>query len=83
LGLELVNRGRKRETLHVYDAYTKRSVKQSLEPGGIMTWHWSLEDSYGWYDLTITADNDARFRQQLAGHVETGKNSASDPALGV
>jgi len=37
---------------------------------------------FGWYDLTLTVGADPTFRQQLAGHVETGRDSASDPALG-
>ncbi len=37
---------------------------------------------HGWYDVTITSSADAGFRRQLAGHVETGRPSVSDPALG-
>lgn len=81
--LEIVNRGRRREELRIYDAYAGQTSKHHLEPGGVLVWHWSLEDTYGWYDLTISVAGDALFRQQLAGHVENGQNSASDPALGV
>jgi phospholipase C len=45
--------------------------------------HWSLSSSYGWYDLTITVDSDPTFCQQIAGHVETGRDSVSDPLLGA
>ncbi len=41
-----------------------------------------LRGSYGWYDLSITIDSDSTFKRRLAGHVETGKSSMSDPALG-
>jgi phospholipase C len=41
-----------------------------------------LRASYGWYDLSITIDSDSTFKRRLAGHVETGKSSMSDPALG-
>ncbi len=81
--LEIVNRGKHRDKLRIYDAYTKQTVTQTLEPGGIMIWHWSLDASFGWYDLTLSVESDALFAQQLAGHIETGKNSVSDPALGV
>jgi len=36
---------------------------------------------HGWYDVTI-ASADGRFVHRLAGHVETGRPSISDPALG-
>jgi hypothetical protein len=39
-------------------------------------------DQAGWYDLIVKVSGDASFRYQLAGHVETGKESISDPALG-
>jgi len=35
-----------------------------------------------WYDLTVTVDGDPSSKYQLAGHVETEKDSISDPALG-
>ncbi|HVY30282.1 MAG TPA: phospholipase C, phosphocholine-specific [Polyangiaceae bacterium] len=81
--LEIVNRSRHPEKLRIYEAYSKQRVSQVMEAGAVLVWHWSLEDSFGWYDLTVTADSDARFRTQLAGHVETGRDSVSDPALGV
>ncbi len=39
-------------------------------------------DSNGWYDVTVTAGGDKEFVRQLAGHVEDGRPSISDPALG-
>jgi len=81
--LEVLSRGKHHEKVRIYDAYSKQTVAQTLEPGGILIWHWSLEDSFGWYDLSITVESDAGFLQQLAGHVETGKDSVSDPMLGV
>ncbi|WP_433257192.1 phosphocholine-specific phospholipase C [Streptosporangium sp. CA-135522] len=39
----------------------------------------------GWYDLTVTADTSDGFLRRLAGHVENGSASVTDPAaaLGV
>jgi len=42
-----------------------------------------LHKSFGCYDLTVHIDSDAGFQRQLAGHVETGKPSVSDPAIGA
>jgi len=37
---------------------------------------------HGWYDLIVTVAEDSAFHYRLAGHVETGKDSFTDPALG-
>jgi phospholipase C len=42
-----------------------------------------LHKSFGWYGLKVHVDSDASFQWQLAGHVETGKPSVSDPAIGA
>jgi phospholipase C len=36
----------------------------------------------GWYDITVTVHGNSSYLRRLAGHVETGKPSISDPALG-
>jgi phospholipase C len=67
---------------NVLDAYTGDFVQQILEPGESFENKVSLEQFYGWYDLIVTVAEDATFNYRLAGHVETGKDSFSDPALG-
>jgi hypothetical protein len=42
----------------------------------------SPDEFHGWYDLIVTVAGDSTFKYRLAGHVETGKDSFSDPALG-
>jgi phospholipase C len=42
----------------------------------------SLDQFFGWYDLIVTVAGDPSFAYRLAGHVETGRESFSDPALG-
>ena len=42
-----------------------------------------LKESFGWYDLVIEANTDPHFRWQIAGHLETGKDSVTDPAIGA
>jgi phospholipase C len=81
--LDIQNRGGRVSEVHVTDAYTGQTLTRSVEPGRSLVWSWSLEASFGWYDLTIEVDSDATFARQLAGHVETGFESASDPALGA
>jgi phospholipase C len=54
-----------------------------LRPQERLTRHWDLDASFGWYDFTLEVEGDASFLQRLAGHVETGRDSVSDPALGA
>jgi phospholipase C len=80
--LEIRNRGSVTEKVLVTCYYDKTCVTLSIEPGRTAVWHFSLEQTYGWYDLTIAVESDTTFRRELAGHVETGADSTSDPALG-
>jgi phospholipase C len=42
----------------------------------------SLADLHGWYDVVVTVAEDAGFEYRFAGHIETGRDSMSDPAMG-
>ncbi|MBI3231359.1 MAG: DUF756 domain-containing protein [Burkholderiales bacterium] len=50
--------------------------------GQIVNLRYPLATSYGWYDLAIQCGNSAQFLRHIAGHVETGKASRTDPLLG-
>ena len=41
-----------------------------------------LKRSFGWYDLRVRVKGAPRFEQRLAGHIETGRASYSDPCMG-
>jgi len=58
------------------------SVVRVLRPGQSFPDRWSLRSSFGWYDLAVQANTDQAFLCRLAGHVENGWDSASDPAIG-
>ena len=66
----------------VLDAYSGNSMTQLLQPGDNFEGDLSLEQFHGWYDLIVTVADDATFKYRLAGHVETGEDSFTDPALG-
>jgi phospholipase C len=66
----------------VLDAYTGDARTQFLHPGESFENELSLDRFYGWYDLIVTVDEDPTFNYELAGHVENGRDSFSDPALG-
>jgi phospholipase C len=50
------------------------------DPGEL---YWDLEGSGFWYDFVITSDSDSRFSRRIAGRVETGRHSVSDPGMGL
>ena len=62
------------------NAYLKAAPRRHrLEPGGSVEDLWSIKDSGHWYDLVVTTDSDPHFQRRLAGHMETGAPSISDP----
>ena len=81
--LDVHNRGREGAAVRVVDAYTKQTLRRSIEAGRTLTWHWPLEGSFGWYDLTVEVESDSTFERRIAGHVETGNDSVTDPLLGA
>jgi phospholipase C len=66
----------------VLDAYTGGSVTRPLQPNETLEKRLSLQQFFGWYDLIVTVAGDTTFNYRLAGHVETGRDSFSDPAMG-
>jgi len=66
----------------VLDAYTGKSASKLLQSHQSFADQLQLDRFGGWYDLIVKVSGDASFKYQLAGHVETGKDSISDPALG-
>ena len=45
--------------------------------------YWNLHKTGQWYDFVVTSDSDSSFYRRLAGHVETGRPSVSDPGMGL
>ncbi|CAB3769852.1 phosphocholine-specific phospholipase C [Paraburkholderia solisilvae] len=84
LQLRLKNESRDACTFHISSAYASSRIDGSLRVRGndANTVMVDLRQSYGWYDLTITVDADSNAQWRIAGHVETGRDSMSDPALG-
>lgn len=67
----------------ILDKYTGKSADLTVDAGASASEHQSLDRQSGWYDVVITADADPSIAYHFAGHVETGKNSISDPAIGA
>jgi len=77
------NQSASAQKVSIADAYSGKTTKHQLHPQDTFTYSSQLQKSYGWYDFTIEVDSDATFRRQLAGHLETGKDSMTDPAIGT
>jgi phospholipase C len=58
-----------------------RPWKAKLSPGQTKSHSWPLSATRGWYDLSVAIKGDATFVRRFAGHVETGKDSITDPAM--
>lgn len=81
--LDIYNRGTAAVQVQVLNVYTNETATSTVQPGKNLVKYWPLKDSYGWYDFVIEVDSDSSFKQHIAGHVETGKDSVSDPAIGA
>jgi phospholipase C len=70
-------------TIDVTDqSYKAKPQSASLTPGQSAKLVIDTRRSSCWYDLAVTIPQISGFRQSLAGRVETGEWSISDPAMG-
>ena len=75
------NRGSQTVTLQLKNAYTGEAVSGELAPGASSQKILALENTWGWYDFIVEVEQDPTFRNQLAGHIENGEESRTDPAI--
>jgi len=80
--LLVTNRSNRRTAFQILEAYSNDTVEQKLGPGERFVHAWSLRHSAGWYEFVVTTHDDPGFEHRLAGHVEDGSDSTSDPAMG-
>jgi phospholipase C len=64
------------------NAYALKPWQADLKPGAHATQTWPLNATRGWYDLSVTLDGEGVYLRRLAGRMETGADSISDPAAG-
>jgi phospholipase C len=83
IGLEIRNHSNTSEKIRVVDAYSGQTTTHNLEEHDSLSVFSERNRTFGWYDFTLTADSDSSFLRQIAGHVETGKDSVTDPAIGA
>jgi phospholipase C len=80
--LTLRNAGADVRQIKVHDGYTQKTETIRVPAGATESKEWNLDESFGWYDLLVGADDESRFARHFAGHVETGRDSVTDPAMG-
>ncbi|MBN6152830.1 phospholipase C, phosphocholine-specific [Xanthomonas sp. AmX2] len=81
--LTLRNGGTQPCSLRIRDGYRGVDRQQALAAGESAVLRYPLQDHHHWYDLTLSSDAAPRWRRRLAGHIETGRPSMSDPAIGT
>jgi phospholipase C len=80
--LVLTNTGAEPAELTITDAYGNQGPATYRVRPGVSVLHTAdLGRSNGWYDLSVVSAQDSGFLRRLAGHVETGRPSTSDPAI--
>ena len=82
ISLDIFNRGAEPAKVRISDAYSNDATSHVLRPGENVVKYYRLERSFGWYDFTVEVDSDPAFIQRIAGHLETGEDSMTDPAIG-
>jgi len=63
------------------NAYKAPSITKQLNANTQQNVDIDLSKNFGWYDLSITIKGNSMFEKRYAGHVETGKESKSDPVM--
>jgi len=66
-----------------FDSHRNGSWTADVRPGRKAEMTLVLRDTGNWYDLQVTVDSDPSFMRRLAGRIETGHHTVSDPAMGI
>ena len=81
--LELKNQSNQSIQTLVEDLAYKTAAKTlTLAPNSSQKLHLDLQKSHHWYDFVVKMVGNSSFERRYAGHVETGKESFTDPAMG-
>ncbi len=80
--LTLLNPGVAARHLEIADAYRDAAPWRGMVAAGAeAVRRWPVAD-HGWYDLTVRCEGLYGYVRRLAGRLETGADSISDPAMG-
>lgn len=80
--LDLVNKSKESRDVEIKsNAYGYKGSEEKLKAAQKLRKQWMLSGSGNWYDFSIVLKDGGLYR--FAGRVETGKDSVSDPAMGI
>lgn len=79
LNLAITNSSSAVVRLEVTSAYDGKQSQVAARPGSTVAVTAPSAFGTGWYDVSVTSDANPRYLRRLAGHVETGRPSVSDP----
>ena len=65
------------------DAGTGTQWDLRLNGKSTQSLYWNLKPTGSWYDFIITCDAYPGFQRRIAGRMETGRHSVSDPGFGL
>ena len=80
--LTFTNRSGQTVSVTISNTYSGDRTSHLLEAGKSLALSWDVAPTFGWYEFVIGVDHDAVFESRLAGHVENGHDSFSDPLMG-
>ncbi|WP_034991896.1 phosphocholine-specific phospholipase C [Beijerinckia mobilis] len=81
--VDLVNLGFTSARLVLTNAYTGAVIRhQTVKPSQSHQVTDLAIEAGGWYDITVEIEGDPSFKAQLAGHIENGRDSITDPLMG-
>ena len=81
--LKIKNNSSKKHTIEIKDnAYKAAAISKVIDKGAEATVILNLSKNYNWYDFSIRIKEITGLEKRYAGHVETGKESKSDPFMG-
>ncbi|MDF3078302.1 MAG: phospholipase phosphocholine-specific [Sphingobacteriaceae bacterium] len=66
----------------VHNEYQYQTISKDLNKESALNMLLNLEKSFGWYDFSVRVNGFDSFDARYAGHIENGKPSFTDPAMG-
>ncbi len=75
------NRGSQSVTVRLTNVYTGAVLSGDVAAGENGERTFALHGTHGWYDFIVEVAQDPSLQYQIAGHVETGMESRTDPAI--
>jgi phospholipase C len=83
LDLAITNTSSAAVVLTLTSAYNGKQSEVKVRPRSTVSVPAPVFSSTGWYDVSVTVSGDSQYLRRLAGHIENGQPSISDPRLGL